>query len=403
MKKYGLSSILSGGEVQVADEAYIINFVQQLIETAVSRGASDIHIEPLERVSRIRLRIDGLLQVLQELPLAKHRNLLSRFKVLSDMDIAEQRLPQDGRAEFSLGEQQVDLRISTLPTINGEKMVIRLLDRAGGCLDLGRLGFTEANSRLYEQMYRAPYGMILITGPTGSGKSTTLYATLKLLNDAEKNIITIEDPVEYHLPGINQVAVHKKIGLTFAGGLRSIVRQDPDIIMVGEIRDRETAEIAIQAALTGHLVFSTLHTNDAVGAITRLVDLGVEPFLVASALRGVVAQRLVRQVCPHCGQLRRATEGEQTYLHRATTGELQLREGRGCEHCQGTGYRGRLAVQEVLPVTEELSRLIAAGAEEKELLLQAKEQGYMSLFQDGVDKVCQGYTTVGELLRQVVF
>ncbi len=403
MKKYGLSNILSSGEVQVADEAQIINYVQWLLQYAMEQGASDIHIEPLERGSRVRLRVDGFLQVVAELSLEKHRQLLSRCKVLSDLDIAEQRLPQDGRAEFNFGEKKLDVRISTLPTIHGEKMVIRLLDRDGALLDLQGLSFTATNLANYEKLYRAPHGMILVTGPTGSGKSTTLYATLQLLNVPEKNIITIEDPVEYLLPGINQVAVNKKIGLTFASGLRSIVRQDPNIIMVGEIRDRETAEIAVQAALTGHLVFSTLHTNDAVGAVTRLVDLGIEPFLVASALRGVVGQRLLRQVCPHCRHTRPATRGEKQYLRQPLEQELLLEEGSGCEYCHGSGYKGRLAVQELLLVDAIIRNLISRKAEEKALLAVASQQGFIDLFQDAVTKVLQGRTTVAELVRQVAF
>ena len=287
------SSNLSG-EVQA------VKFVNELLELAVKKNASDIHIEPLEEVTRVRLRIDGLLCNVVEVLRINHSAIVSRIKIICGMDIAEKRLPQDGRVEVEVSGSKVDLRVSTLPVINGEKVVIRLLEKSQKLLQLEALNFSESNFKIYKQLINSPHGIILLTGPTGSGKSTTLYATLQELNDETKNIITIEDPVERTIEGINQIAVNNKAGLTFATGLRSIVRQDPNIIMVGEIRDGETAKIAVQAALTGHLVFSTLHTNNAIGAVTRLLDIGIEPFLLAAALRGVVAQRLVRTICPYC-------------------------------------------------------------------------------------------------------
>lgn len=276
----------------------IIALVDGVLDEAVRLNASDIHVEPLDKGLRVRLRVDGLLRTARTLDSQLHGAVLSRIKIMAGLDIAERRLPQDGRMDLAWGQRKIDLRISTMPTIRGEKAVIRILDKSNQFLQLDKLNFTEENLALYQKLYGSPYGMVLVTGPTGSGKSTTLYAALNELNDGAANIITIEDPAEYKLNGVNQVAVNSKAGLTFANGLRSIVRQDPDIIMVGEIRDSETARIAVQAALTGHLVFSTLHTNNAVGAISRLVDMGIEPFLLTSALRGIVAQRLVRCICP---------------------------------------------------------------------------------------------------------
>lgn len=376
----------------------IIALVDGLLDTAIGQNASDIHVEPLDNSLRIRLRVDGLLRTVRQIDSQLHGAVLSRIKIMAGLDIAERRLPQDGRMELARGGRRVDLRISTLPTIRGEKAVIRILDKSNDFLQLGRLHFTESNLALYQKLYRAAYGMVLVTGPTGSGKSTTLYAALSDINDGAANIITIEDPVEYKLDGVNQVAVNNKAGLTFANGLRSIVRQDPNIIMVGEIRDAETARIAVQAALTGHLVFSTLHTNNAVGAISRLVDMGIEPFLLTAALRGILAQRLVRCICPHCAEEYAASYGERQFLGVADD-ELLLKQGRGCEHCSGTGYSGRMAVQEVLPVTEEMSALILHGAAEREILAAGRKAGYRDMRQDGVAKVLAGQTTVAELLR----
>lgn len=360
------SSNLSG-EVQA------VKFVNELLELAVKKNASDIHIEPLEEVTRVRLRIDGLLCNVVEVLRTNHSSIVSRIKIICGMDIAEKRLPQDGRVEVEVSGRKVDLRVSTLPVINGEKVVIRLLEKSQKLLQLEALTFSESNLKIYKQLINSPHGIILLTGPTGSGKSTTLYATLQELNDETKNIITIEDPVERTLEGINQIAVNNKAGLTFATGLRSIVRQDPNIIMVGEIRDGETAKIAVQAALTGHLVFSTLHTNNAIGAVTRLLDIGIEPFLLAAALRGVVAQRLVRTICPYC-------------------------EG-GCDECNHTGYKGRIAVQEVLEITPKLQDMITHGAEESALLEAARENGFTTLIEDCNTKVQAGKTTLEEYNR----
>ena len=360
------SSNLSG-EVQA------VKFVNELLELAVKQNASDIHIEPLEAVTRVRLRIDGLLCSAVEVLRSNHSAIVSRIKIICGMDIAEKRLPQDGRVEVEVGSSKVDLRVSTLPVINGEKVVIRLLEKSQKLLELEALNFSESNLKISKQLINSPHGIILLTGPTGSGKSTTLYATLQELNDETKNIITIEDPVERTIEGINQIAVNNKAGLTFATGLRSIVRQDPNIIMVGEIRDGETAKIAVQAALTGHLVFSTLHTNNAIGAVTRLLDIGIEPFLLAAALRGVVAQRLVRTICPYCED--------------------------GCEHCNHTGYKGRIAVQEVLQITPKLQNLITYGVEENVLLETARESGFTAIQEDCLAKVQVGRTTMEEYYR----
>ncbi len=296
---------------------------------------------------------------------------------------------------------KIDLRISSLPTLNGEKLVIRLLDKANNFLTLEHLHFSVINAQVFEKLYKSGNGIVLVTGPTGSGKSTTLYAVLQKLNQEEQNIITIEDPVEYQIEGVNQVAVNKKAGLTFATGLRSIVRQDPNIIMVGEIRDRETAQIAVQAALTGHLVLSTLHTNNAVGAVTRLLDIGIENFLVTAAVRGVVAQRLLRCVCSHCVCEELATLAELAVLGKSSDEKIFLRKGKGCEHCYGSGYSGRIAVQEVLPITEVMQSLLMRGADEKTLLAEARRSGFKSLREDAVEKVLAGMTTVEEILRVV--
>lgn len=355
-------------------EGQSVDFVDDLLKMAVSRRASDIHIEPMQDKTRIRLRVDGMLQVLCDLPKSHQDGVVSRIKVLGEMDITEKRLPQDGHLEKPIENRLIDLRISTMPTVHGEKVVVRILDKTTTFSSLDKLTFTDENLTAYRNLFRSPHGIVLVTGPTGSGKSTTLYATLNELNKPETNIITIEDPVEYQLEGVNQIALNTKAGLTFANGLRAIVRQDPDIIMVGEIRDEETARIAVQAALTGHLVLSTLHTNSAVGAITRLLDMGIEPYLLASCLRGVVAQRLVRRVCPKCGAC-------------------------GCEDCFGTGYNGRLAVQEVMTVNEEIRHLITGRAAEKDILTAAEGNGFVSLYDDGMKKVLAGATTLTELLR----
>lgn len=385
----------NGNDMQAAD------IVENIFSKAITLHASDIHIEPLDTKTRVRLRIDGLLRPIEDIPAARHNSVISRIKVLCGMDIAEKRVPQDGRLEITREGRCIDLRISTLPTIRGEKIVIRVLDKERTLFSLNQLDFSEENLKLYQSMYKTARGIVLITGPTGSGKSTTLYATLNELNIQEQNIITIEDPVEYKIAGVNQVAVNPKTGLTFAKGLRAIVRQDPNIIMVGEIRDVETAQIAIQSALTGHLVLSTLHTNSAAGAVTRLLDMGIEPFLLVSALRGVVAQRLVRKICPHCCKQYEAEDWEKNFLHVPAERELLLQRGEGCEKCGFIGYKGRMAVQEVLPITEQITGLILHQDSEAVIQEAARQHGFISLKQDGIDKVMAGYTTVAELIRSV--
>ncbi len=378
-----------------------VKTADSIIAQAVASGASDIHIEPEEDGARVRLRTDGVLH--EECRLTKNimQAVVSRIKVLAGMDIAEKRLPQDGSIKLELDGRSVDLRISTLPTILGEKAVIRILDKEKFALKLEELNFTPENLKLYRSLYNYGSGIVLLTGPTGSGKTTTLYATLAELNSNERNIITVEDPVEYRIAGINQVAVNEKAGLTFANGLRSILRQDPDIMMIGEIRDLDTAQTAIHAALTGHLVFSTLHTNSAAGAVVRLIDMGIEPFLAASALRGVVGQRLVRRICPHCKTAYAASDEEKAYLKADVNSELTLFKGCGCDKCRGTGYSGRMALQEVMPVQPEMKKFILKETQESILFNEARKFGAVSMLEDGVSKVLQGLTTVSELLRAV--
>ncbi len=380
-------------------EKPVPELIDELINRAVKQQASDIHLEPLEKATRIRFRIDGLLQTAATIFKEKHEAMISRLKVLGGMDIAEKRVPQDGRLDMLCDGRKIDLRISVLPVINGEKAVIRILDRESALLPLKNLSFSPANLERYKKIYTAAHGIALVTGPTGSGKSTTLYATLNELNAETQNIITIEDPVEYKITGINQVAVNNRTGLTFARGLRAIIRQDPNIIMIGEIRDAETANIAVQAALTGHLVFSTLHTNTAAGAITRLLDMGVEGFLLSSAIRGVVGQRLVRKICPHCRQQYEAETWEKAYLRQPVAQTLILTKGTGCEYCHHTGYKGRLAIQEVLLITPGIVEQILHGADEHDVLQVAAGDGFMHLHHDGMEKVIAGYTSVAELMR----
>ena len=396
------------------EDAPILRLLDAIIVQGLEARASDIHLEPGTDFDRVRYRIDGVLQQAQSIPMERHTALVSCVKLMAGMDIAEKRKPQDGRAQVTRGGQNVDLRISSMPTILGEKIVIRVLDLEADRLRLEDMGFTEESMEQYRNMYRASYGLILVTGPTGSGKTTTLYATLQELNRPERNIITIEDPVEYRMEGVNQVATNARIGMTFASGLRSILRQDPDIIMIGEIRDRETAEISIQAALTGHLVFSTLHTNTAAGAITRLLDMGIEPFLAASALRGVVAQRLLRKLCPFCKKeyVADETQWEGKLLQDGISGgktkddpnvqkKFTLFRQEGCEECRHAGYQGRMAIHEVMPVSTALKEKIINHASEEELWDETKAEfpGLVSLQEDGMRKVREGVTSVQELLR----
>ena len=396
------------------EDAPILRLLDTIIVQGLEAGCSDIHLEPGNGFDRVRYRIDGVLQQAQRITMERHTALVSCVKLMAGMDIAEKRKPQDGRAQVTHIGQKIDLRVSSLPTVLGEKIVIRVLDSEANQLSLEDMGFTKQNLTLYQTMYKSSYGLILITGPTGSGKTTTLYATLQELNRPERNIITIEDPVEYRMEGVNQVEVNMKAGMTFAGGLRSLLRQDPNIIMIGEIRDRETAEISIQAALTGHLVFSTLHTNTAAGAVTRLLDMGIEPFLAASALQGIVAQRLVRKLCPVCKKEYIADETMREWkLFRSVSTtrntkdknekgvSLALYRHSGCEACRNSGYRGRMAIHEILPVNAALKDKIICHVTEQELWDSAKKDypGLASLQEDGMRKVKEGVTSVQELLR----
>ncbi len=379
----------------LAQEKGIIQLVNLLIENAVRDRASDIHIEPEEDILRVRYRIDGVLYDKEVIPVNMTPAVTSRIKLLATMNIAERRLPQDGRIRGKYAGKEIDIRVSTIPTVHGESIVMRVLDRGSIFIGLEDIGFDEILLKHYIELIHRPYGMILITGPTGSGKSTTLYASLDRINSPDKKIITIEEPVEYVMKGINQINVQPRIGLTFANGLRHIVRQDPDIIMVGEIRDLETAGIAIHAALTGHLIFSTLHTNDAPGAITRLMDMGVENYLVSSTLIGVMAQRLVRRVCTHC----KVEDFKNKEIALEFNISNTLYRGEGCEHCSYTGYLGRIAIFELLIINDEIREMIMEKATTRELRQKAIELGMRTLREDGLEKVKQGITTIDEVLR----
>ena len=385
----------------LASEAPIIRLVNRLIYNAIEERASDIHFEPFENELKVRYRIDGVLHNVESPSNRLQAAIISRVKIMSKLDIAERRLPQDGRIKLKIGDKQIDFRISTVPTLFGESLVMRILDREKLVFDFRKLGFPENILSKYITLISQPYGMILVTGPTGSGKTSTLYATLSRINSSENKIITLEDPVEYQLRGVNQIQVNPKIGMGFANGLRSIVRQDPDIILVGEIRDKETAEIAIQSALTGHLLFSTLHTNDAAGAITRLLDMGVENFLLSSTLLGVLAQRLVRVICNGC---KKETEPDERLLKpmRLSPEELagaRFYKGEGCEECRHTGFKGRMAIFEYLPVDEDIRREIVHRSNTETIKKVANQKGITTLRQDGWRKVKEGITTISEVLR----
>jgi general secretion pathway protein E len=377
----------------MASEAPVIRLVNAMIAQAVEKRASDIHIEPFEKEFRVRYRVDGVLYS-QESPLRELKAaIISRVKLMAKLNIAERRLPQDGRIKIKILGREIDLRVSTLPTLYGESVVMRLLDRsAGDFYDLQKLGFDDHMLARMEHFTALPHGIFLVTGPTGSGKSTTLFSALKRINQPDKKIITIEDPVEYQMDGINQIHVNTQIGLTFSAGLRHIVRQDPDVIMVGEIRDRETADIAIRAALTGHFVYSTLHTNDAPSAITRLADMGVETYLLSSSLVAVLAQRLVRVICPHC----KAPDGMHATPERET---IACWRGAGCESCRGTGFTGRVGIFEMMELSDEIRELIMRNADAAQITAAARRHGMRSLREDGWDKAKAGVTTAGEVLR----
>lgn len=387
-------------EAGITDEdSPVVRLVNQIISNAVTERASDIHFDPQEVELKIRYRIDGVLMTERSLPKHMQNVITARLKIMANLNITENRIPQDGRIKMTINFKPIDIRISTLPSVHGEKIVMRILDLSTAIDRLDKIGFTERNEHIFREMIAKPNGIVLITGPTGSGKSSTLYAALNQLNEETVNIITVEDPVEYQLAGINQVQVNETIGMTFATGLRSILRQDPDIVMIGEIRDFETAQISIRASLTGHLVLSTLHTNSAVAALTRLLDMGVEPFLIASSLSGVVAQRLVRRVCRDCAETVELTEREQDIFAQANIEADIVQRGRGCINCNQTGYRGRTAIHEVLPITDEIRELIMQSASASEIREHVKEQGMLFLLNDGLQKAKQGITTTEEVLR----
>jgi type IV pilus assembly protein PilB len=390
-----------------ADDAPVIKLVHSIIADAVQRGASDIHFDPTERETRVRFRVDGVVQDSTTVPRRMVPGVVSRIKIMSDLDISETRRPQDGRMGLKVDGRQVDIRVLTMPTVDGESVVMRILDKDSVVMDLDALGMPADQRDRFDKAIGRSYGAVLVTGPTGSGKTTTLYAALRALNTPDKTLITIEDPVEYHLDGVKQVQVNTKVNLTFATGLRSMLRADPNIIMVGEIRDRDTAQIAVEAALTGHLVFSTLHTNDAPTAITRLVEMGIEPFLVASSIEAVVAQRLARTLCTHCAEPYQVTEEQLTAARvpaemMDTFLRAELKRKDGCARCGNTGFKGRIGVFQFLPMTEAVARLASRGASHDELDAAAKAEGMRTLWEDGLGKVAAGLTTFEELARVVV-
>ncbi len=390
-------------ETEITDEASpIVQLVNQMIQQAVHLKASDIHVDPGESDVVIRYRIDGVLRTERHLPKQMQGFITARLKIMAKLNIAERRLPQDGRIKLQFDLKMVDIRVSSLPTMHGEKIVLRLLDLSTGVKPVEQLGFNRKNAVWFREMIEQPYGILLITGPTGSGKTTTLYSALNLLNTESSNVITIEDPVEYQLEGVNQVQVSPAIGLTFASGLRSILRQDPNIVMVGEIRDNETAEIAVRASLTGHLVLSTIHTNDAVSTVMRLRDMGIEPYLIASSLIGIVAQRLVRRICSDCKESYTPTDQEQIVLQTHGLDVQVLHRGKGCGNCNKTGYRGRVAIQEVLKIDQNLRRIITEGAAIEAIREAAQAQDMVTLMVDGLHKVTEGVTTIQEVMRETV-
>ena len=394
----------SGQEVTLAenepgvDDAPIVRFVNLLISQGIQDKASDIHIEPGQHDMGVRYRIDGVLHEMQRAPKAIQNGVISRLKIMSDIDIAERRKPQDGRLSVNHGGRQIDLRVATLPTVWGEKVVMRILDNSNTTLSLTDLNMLDNNLAIYRKSFTKPNGMILVTGPTGSGKSTTLYTTLHAVAKPEVNVITVEDPVEYRMPGINQVQVNPKAGLTFASALRSILRSDPDVVLIGEIRDQETAQIAIEASLTGHLVLSTLHTNDSVGAITRLINIGVEPFLVANSVIGVIAQRLARKICPGCKQPYDAPDEVRARLNLPSDG-TRYWKGQGCQQCFNSGHRGRLGLYEIFEISPEARRLLEKDAPSGQLRDLRKRSGETTLFEEGMLGARAGQTSLDEVLR----
>jgi type IV pilus assembly protein PilB len=383
------------------EEAPVVKLVNLMLSEAIARGASDLHLEPYEKTFRVRYRVDGVLHDVMQPPVRLKSALSSRLKIMAELDIAERRLPQDGRIKLKVKDKAVDLRVSTLPTLFGEKIVMRILDKSNLNLDMTKLGFEEKALQDFDEAIHSPFGMVLVTGPTGSGKTTTLYSALSTINEVDVNIMTAEDPVEYNLLGINQVHVRDDIGLTFASALRSFLRQDPDIVMVGEIRDFETAEIAVKAALTGHLVLSTLHTNDAPSTVSRLLNMGIEPFLVSASVVLILAQRLLRKNCEQCKEEEEVPESTliNTGFSKDEIGTFKCYRGKGCSVCGGTGYKGRIALYEVMPLKEDLKDMIVKGANSTELKKAAIRLGMKSLRMSGMTKVKEGMTSVEEVLR----
>jgi type IV pilus assembly protein PilB len=384
---------------KMGSESPIIRFVNYLIFDAIKQGASDIHIEPKEKALKVRYRIDGVLFEAMNPPYHMHPAIVSRLKIMSNLDISERRLPQDGRVRAVVHGRKVDLRLSTLPTVSGEKVVMRILDNRSINVELEDLGFSEDSLTIWKNQIDQPHGILLVTGPTGSGKTTTLYSSLRVMDGNKLNIATVEDPIEYHLNQANQVQVHDKIGMTFSAALRSLLRQDPDVIMLGEIRDPETARIAVQASLTGHLVLSTLHTNDAPGSITRLINIGVEPYLISAAVHAILAQRLVRKICPHCREEFIPSDEMKEFLHLQGFGADKTFKGKGCDRCRKTGYTGRLGIYELLVMDDTLRDLVTANPDVTQLRKLCRERGLITLREDGFAKVMKGQTTVDEILR----
>lgn len=403
MEDYSASALeQSQVEVDESEDSAVVQLVNHIISNGVAQRASDIHFDPQETGVIVRYRIDGVLLNERTLPKKMQSVVIARIKIMGQLNITEYRIPQDGRIKATFNFKPIDIRLSTLPTVYGEKIVMRILDLSNAANDIAKLGFSAKNERLFLDMIHRPNGIVLITGPTGSGKSSTLYAGLKELNSNEVNIITVEDPVEYRLEGINQIQVRDEVGMTFAAGLRSILRQDPDIIMVGEIRDLETAQIAIRASLTGHLVLSTLHTNSAVESISRLQDMGIESFLITSSLIGIVSQRLVRRICRDCAAMGTPTGEERLFLEKFQQFQGTVMRGRGCPVCNFTGYYGRIAIQEVIPVNRDVKDLILLKSANRIIVDQLRQMGYTSLLDDGVAKVFQGLTTVAEIMKVTI-
>jgi len=402
IEQLSLAAERSGADERQAttEESPVVKIVDQLLIKGARSGATDIHIEPDENTIRTRFRIDGILQQGPSLPKTLQSGVIARLKVMSNMNIAESRLPQDGRIRFHMGRKQVDLRVSTLPTINGENVVLRLLDKSKVILGLERLGFTPKNFEIFKRSITRPNGIILVTGPTGSGKTTTLYSALSFLNNSERKIVTLEDPVEYEMTLVRQAQINTRAGFTYAAGMRAILRQDPDVILVGEIRDQETAEIAMQAAMTGHLVFSTLHTNDSAGAFPRLIDMGIESFLVSSSVNCVLAQRLIRKICPSCKKEHEPSDDDLRKLGLNEKGrKYKFYHGEGCDACNGVGYSGRCAIYEVLTVSPRIEKLVLRRADGPEIKAAAIEEGMATLMHDALIKAVNGQTSIEEVLR----